>query len=71
VLSNTYLLNGFSVKHLPAMYIRRRKKVHSYACKTENQAIKDKEKHHFSFEGYDLTQKVYLIPLYFSALSNV
>ena len=53
------------------MYIRRRKKVHSYACKTENQAIKDKEKHHFSFEGYDLTQKVYLIPLYFSALSNV
>tara|TARA_R110001583_G_scaffold15059_2_gene62460 strand:- start:21563 stop:22543 length:981 start_codon:yes stop_codon:yes gene_type:complete len=77
VFSNAYLLkvtNGLgdvSFKHLPALYMRRRKKPNCYSYKTDYQTIDYTEGKVFHYFDYDVTQEVYGVPQWLSALNSV
>jgi len=77
VFSNAYLLkvtNGLgevSFKHLPALYMRRRKKPNCYSYKTDYQTIDYTEGRVFHYFDYDVTQEVYGVPQWLSALNSV
>lgn len=81
VFGNAYLLkvtNGLgeiTFKHLPALYMRRRKKENCYSYKPseidDSKTVDYKEGQVFHLMEYDVTQEVYGIPQYFAALSSV
>lgn len=75
--ANGYLLkvtNGLgevSFKHLPALYMRRRKKPNCYSYKTDYQTIDYAEGKVFHYFDYDVTQEIYGVPQWLSALNSV
>lgn len=75
--ANAYLLkvtNGLgevSFKHLPALYMRRRKKPDCYSYKTDYQTIDYPEGKVFHHFDYDVTQEIYGVPQWLSALNSV
>ena len=75
--ANGYLLkvtNGLgevSFKHLPALYMRRREKPNCYSYKTDYQTINYQEGKVFHYFDYDVTQEIYGVPQWLSALNSV
>lgn len=75
--ANAYLLkvtNGagdITFKHLPALYMRRREQVDCYSYKTDYQTIDYKQGQVFHYFEYDVTQEIYGIPQWLSALNSI
>jgi len=78
VFGNGYLLkvkNGLGrvvkLKHLPALYMRRREEVGFYGYRTMSQEIDYNQDSVFHLMEYDVTQEIYGVPQYFAALSSI
>ena len=77
VFGNGYLLRvtsklgGIKLKHLPSLYMRRAEQQNCYFWKTENQEILYKKDSVYHSLEYDVTQEIYGVPQYLSALSSI